>query len=566
MDHSEPPNLLWMALSLHHSPNSRDMMIIATIYSVQMIFVELLSMHQNGWRYKLIPTTLTGLAGIAHFATSYNHGFMRDKSVKKLFTGGLGAGDVMKKLGQGYPLLLFITKLPEFFLFSIIILVGALHGFTYLVTGMAPRTRRLFLSHIRLQDDFSICVFKLGISCLDATQNSGFWNELDHINVPKNLFKMFSTELSNTDLVREPVQPFANNMSNSVLEKYLLQRQGTNKRMQRRQQTFIWVKLLRLFAVMFRRVLVGQQRGRILTGFIEDWISRITKTEDGNESMESETDNSTSNAEWDEKKIWEDFKQSVVEPDSIANVDEDDQNDEDFILSDSEANSDYDSDNSEGGENENDDEPESSSEPAPLQSSREENSSREKLPSSDSIYKELWELNEDFRDFQKEEQMNYMSSFLSSPTSPTLNTPLSPLFNQFLSPIQSVMSPIGSLVNASSQRFTRASFRNAVSSPSAQLTNDPEQNLYMNILDTAMRRRQSQPTASPTITQQPSQLDIDTRRCCVICASAPRNVILRPCNCFALCDDCRMELSLRKTELCPCCRGRVLGYSKIYEP
>ncbi|KAL3232532.1 ERAD-associated E3 ubiquitin-protein ligase ASI1 [Nakaseomyces bracarensis] len=49
---------------------------------------------------------------------------------------------------------------------------------------------------------------------------------------------------------------------------------------------------------------------------------------------------------------------------------------------------------------------------------------------------------------------------------------------------------------------------------------------------------------------------------CVVCKTNDRNIILWPCSCFALCDDCRVSLSLRGFNTCVCCRCPVNGYSK----
>lgn len=50
---------------------------------------------------------------------------------------------------------------------------------------------------------------------------------------------------------------------------------------------------------------------------------------------------------------------------------------------------------------------------------------------------------------------------------------------------------------------------------------------------------------------------------CVVCRISPRNVVLWPCKCFALCEDCRISLGLRGFNSCVCCRSEVHGYSKL---
>ncbi|WVQ70879.1 hypothetical protein IAR50_000404 [Cryptococcus sp. DSM 104548] len=63
--------------------------------------------------------------------------------------------------------------------------------------------------------------------------------------------------------------------------------------------------------------------------------------------------------------------------------------------------------------------------------------------------------------------------------------------------------------------------------------------------------------------------DAETRMACVVCMVSTRDTILWPCRCLALCNDCRESLAGRLTaddQMCPCCRKKVEGYSRIYIP
>ncbi|CDK28693.1 unnamed protein product [Kuraishia capsulata CBS 1993] len=53
---------------------------------------------------------------------------------------------------------------------------------------------------------------------------------------------------------------------------------------------------------------------------------------------------------------------------------------------------------------------------------------------------------------------------------------------------------------------------------------------------------------------------------CVVCQTNPRQIILWPCKCLAVCDVCRVSLAMRAFDECVCCRRKVQGYSKIYVP
>lgn len=57
--------------------------------------------------------------------------------------------------------------------------------------------------------------------------------------------------------------------------------------------------------------------------------------------------------------------------------------------------------------------------------------------------------------------------------------------------------------------------------------------------------------------------DEDSRSNCVVCRINPRNVVLWPCTCFALCEDCRISLGLRGFNSCVCCRTEIHGYSRL---
>ncbi|WRT68467.1 uncharacterized protein IL334_005443 [Kwoniella shivajii] len=63
--------------------------------------------------------------------------------------------------------------------------------------------------------------------------------------------------------------------------------------------------------------------------------------------------------------------------------------------------------------------------------------------------------------------------------------------------------------------------------------------------------------------------DEERRRTCVVCMTQMRDTILWPCRCLALCNDCRESLASRlsaQDHMCPCCRRKVDGYSRIFVP
>ncbi|KAI1124655.1 hypothetical protein F5Y10DRAFT_248973 [Nemania abortiva] len=53
---------------------------------------------------------------------------------------------------------------------------------------------------------------------------------------------------------------------------------------------------------------------------------------------------------------------------------------------------------------------------------------------------------------------------------------------------------------------------------------------------------------------------------CVICRNAPRKIIVWPCRCLSLCDECRVNLAMNNFDKCVCCRREVISFSRIYVP
>lgn len=53
---------------------------------------------------------------------------------------------------------------------------------------------------------------------------------------------------------------------------------------------------------------------------------------------------------------------------------------------------------------------------------------------------------------------------------------------------------------------------------------------------------------------------------CVVCQSSSRTIIVWPCRCLSLCDDCRVSLAMNNFDKCVCCRRDVMSFSRIYVP
>jgi len=128
-------------------------------------------------------------------------------------------------------------------------------------------------------------------------------------------------------------------------------------------------------------------------------------------------------------------------------------------------------------------------------------------------------------------------------------------------------------VHASPSTPKRSSNVTGVVSKNVKLTPDEEERILEQLL--LSRRNQMAertPLGSPGVNARgtswedgASGLGSDGPQC-VVCQSTPRTIIVWPCRCLSLCDDCRVSLAMNNFDKCVCCRREVASFSRIFVP
>ncbi|KJZ79398.1 hypothetical protein HIM_00867 [Hirsutella minnesotensis 3608] len=97
--------------------------------------------------------------------------------------------------------------------------------------------------------------------------------------------------------------------------------------------------------------------------------------------------------------------------------------------------------------------------------------------------------------------------------------------------------------------------------PNAKLTPEEEERLLEHIL---ISRRQA--SGDPGSQSRGHDWAFGEGSPCVVCQSSSRTIIVWPCRCLSLCDDCRVSLAMNNFDKCVCCRRDVLSFSRIFVP
>lgn len=103
------------------------------------------------------------------------------------------------------------------------------------------------------------------------------------------------------------------------------------------------------------------------------------------------------------------------------------------------------------------------------------------------------------------------------------------------------------------------------SNRNAKLSSDEEERLLEQLLLSRRQETAAAMRASTSWEEGGSGFGSDGPQC-VVCQSSPRTIIVWPCRCLSLCDDCRVSLAMNNFDKCVCCRREVISFSRIFVP
>lgn len=108
--------------------------------------------------------------------------------------------------------------------------------------------------------------------------------------------------------------------------------------------------------------------------------------------------------------------------------------------------------------------------------------------------------------------------------------------------------------------------------PDLPMTPDQEEELFEKII-MSRRREAHLKSGTPASTNAQGQSWIEGGEGlgsdgpqCVVCHSSPRTILLWPCRCLCLCEDCRVTMAMHNFGTCVTCRRDVVAFSRLFVP
>lgn len=197
-----------------------------------------------------------------------------------------------------------------------------------------------------------------------------------------------------------------------------------------------------------------------------------------------------------------------------------------------------------------------------------------------------WESESDENDGQRTPTQNSM--FIYRESTPITDTPLSSAeLSRLLNPQtpeQRAEAQALSAHLASDTIMTRSRYRDLRQRETARVimstkmrpphlrdvekltSHEEEQLLEYLIISRRSLRNVIDPTSGPSSWAEGASGMGEGGPQCVVCQSAPRSIIVWPCRCLSLCDDCRVTLAMNNFDKCVCCRRDVGSFSRIFVP
>ncbi|KNE59349.1 hypothetical protein AMAG_03647 [Allomyces macrogynus ATCC 38327] len=523
---SDRHSLLEWGLLTHLYVRGPDILVITLLHCIETMLLQLMALV--GWdnKFRLIPTSITGLLALAHFVARYD--------------------------APTYPALVAIPKWPELFCIVISGIVATVYMCAHVATRGRLRQRPAtptLAALPTLADSYSVAVFKVGGACLDAAGSAPLRNEEPPVILvaPPSTRSDNPLTASSAALLADPVVAVLSQWSDAVLtaadapgtafrraeelhrdDEPARAQVAVGRRTRPRTPRLLLeavvevVRLVRLDVVVHLATRVARLVARLAHQLGFPRRGRV-----GAQNADPAGAARALGRELDVAASHELAKRVA------AVLDGDDEDDETYVPSEFERESSDEVDvDEDGGLLLSESESESEFEPDETDLDHDEDGE---------LYREVFHL---ARDLQfpvvvpepPEPPLTPARAMAWPSSTGSPATPAAPPLAQAPSPRVRPRTRSQTFAWAMDQLSPRPS--NSATAAAAESDHEDEDQL---VLTTALGM-------------------------CVVCQTNPRAIVLRPCNCLVVCDECREALAARRFKTCPTCRRPVTAFCKVYQP
>ncbi|KAF9376080.1 hypothetical protein CPB97_011049, partial [Podila verticillata] len=572
-------SVLEWAILFHFSPYGQDILLMSFVQTCQLLTLQFMSLSTRGKNYRLLVTTFFGVADLCHFAYAVYY------------------------RSANYPTIQMLTRLPEVVVILMICISLVLHALTYLITG--GNVRRQVFDPTELpgpEEEYGSAIFKVGRACMEATRGMGFKNEIDAVVVPfgtvldkkHGTYPSFATTLFGGPLTLDQQQQLRRgNVTAQQLAMWSLRQRassgsgpptgfaneipdvvetpGQRQQMSRRRTRILviqafcrsTIRLLiettlrfynRVVPARFRRATPPAQGSRMTVQEYLQLRSRIEVAMDNaRQRLQTRLEEAESQLYMEALARVEEQEEEIYSEFLSQDLDSSDDDEDDISYNDKYA-GDYEHDSDQGLDS---DEPYDVEDDSSAGSSIAQFGMRHRYESED----------EDDIDETEEESLeqkisplrslqdffldtSFMGIFLSSRLQ---DTPLTRSQYKHQQAIE--YGPCDDDISADvphigrSKRSSRQSASEGSSGVDTRTLMTVLKRYRRSASESGPAPSEANVLASPPPLIQPStpseDSTIQSRLLCVVCQAEPRGVLLRPCRCLALCNDCREVLASR---------------------